>query len=659
MSDSPEVIEARFHEGLALLKAGRLAPAREIFHAILAMQPAHFDALHLSGVIALQSGDPGAAVALISQAISVNPQQPAAHNNLGAALTALGRHLEAAESFARALALNPDYAEAAFNRGNALMSLQRAGDALRSYDQALVLKPGYAEALNGRGNARRALGETDAALSDYTTAIAHKPGEAVFFNNRGTVLTALGRHGEALAAYDQAIALKSDLGDAHYNRGNLLLALKRYTEAVAAYDRAAILKPADAVIRNNRGNTLRKLLRFDDARASYDEAIALDPTYVDAYHNRGAVWGDLDEHDKAIADFDRAIARDPTNADAYNSRGMALRELRRHQEALASHRKALEIDPDHADARWALGVCQLQMGDFVAGWSGYAWRWKAPQVKLDPRNFAAPLWYGDEDLDGKTILLHAEQGLGDTLQFVRYVKAVADKGARVILEVQAPLASLLRNLDGLAAIVAKGDPLPPFDLHCPLLNLPLAFKNTGSTIPGAQGYLQADPSKQAAWAKILGAKTRSRVGLAWSGNPGHRNDARRSVPLNDVIRLLPPNFDYVALQKDVRLGDRAALAEGGIRYFGDELADFADTATLCTLMDVVISVDTSIAHLAGALAVPTWILLPFNPDWRWLLDRNDSPWYEAVTLYRQEAPGNWTGVLNRVAAALKLAHTKT
>ena len=615
MSDSPDAVAAKLREGLALLKSGQPAQARAVFHRVLETDPRQFDALHFLGVIALQLGDPAGAVELMGRAIAVNAEHAPAHNNLGAAFIALGRHAEAAESFGRAVTLDANYAEAAINHGNTLLTLKRPQEAVQS----------------------------------YTLALAQRPGEAATFNNRGTALKSLGQHTEALADFERAIALQPDLGDAHYNRGNALLALKHYAAAVDSYDRAIALKPTDAAIQNNRANALRKLKRFADARAGYDAALAHDPAYVDAVHNRGAVWGDMGEHEAAIADYDRAIAQDPTYADAYNSRGLALRELRRHGEAVDSHRRALALDPSHTDARWSLAVCHLQMGNFAEGWKDYAARWQAPQLNLDPRNFTQPLWQG-QDLAGKTILLHAEQGLGDTLQFVRYVRLVAATAARVILEVQPPLVTLLQNLAN--QVIAKGDPLPPFDVHCPLLTLPLVFGTDATTIPAAQGYLTAAPTKRMAWAERLGAKTQPRIGLAWSGNPSHTNDARRSVPLADIIRALPKGFSYVALQKDVAAGDRAILADAGIAVFGEDLADFSDTAALCTLMDTVISVDTSIAHLAGALGVPVWILLPFNPDWRWLLDRTDSPWYDTAVLYQQETPGDWAGVLARIALAL-------
>ena len=260
---------------------------------------------------------------------------------------------------------------------------------------------------------------------------------------------------------------------------------------------------------------------------------------------------------------------------------------------------------------------------------------------------------GLESLQGKTILLHAEQGLGDTIQFCRYAKPAADLGARVILEVRDPLLPLLQNLAGVSEIIARGAHLPAFDFHCPLMSLPLAFRTRLDTIPSPEGYITPAPEKVASWQTILGDKVKPRIGLVWSGSPGHSHDRNRSISLANLLARLPKGFEYVSLQKDVRPGDLPALqGRADIRQLGDQLADFSDTAGLCALMDIIISVDTSVAHLAGALGKPVWILLPFNPDWRWLLDRTDSPWYAAARLYRQDTPGNWQGVFEKIEADL-------
>jgi hypothetical protein len=284
----------------------------------------------------------------------------------------------------------------------------------------------------------------------------------------------------------------------------------------------------------------------------------------------------------------------------------------------------------------------------------YEWRWKVESPASQPRQFQEPLWLGDVSLAGQTILLHAEQGLGDTLQFCRYAPLVKSLGAHVLFEAPQILHPVLGGLEGIDQLFKKGDPLPGFDLQCPLLSLPLAFKTTIVTIPSSGAYLKSEPELVKTWAIRLGERRVPRVGLVWSGNPGHGNDRNRSVSLAALLAQLPAGLDYVSLQKEIRDADRATLdAFGNVRFFGPELRDFADTAALSDLMDIVISVDTSVAHLCGALGKPTWMLLPFCPDWRWLLERNDSPWYDSMTLYRQPSVGDWDAVFSRVSTDLQ------
>ena len=615
--------EAKFLEGWALHQRGQVAAAWGLYQQVIAAAPRHFNALHLAGIIAAQARQHDQAIDLIGRALTVEPGNAAAHYNLGNVLKDIDRHQDAIASYDRAIALDPANADPYNNRGSALLSLKRYDDAVAGFDQAIALKPDYAEAHYNRGNALRGAKDFEAAL----------------------------------AGFDKAIALKPDYAEAYNNRGNTLRGLKRFDDAIASFDRAIALKPDYAEAYNNRGTALQNLERSEEAAASYDKAIALKPDHADAFYNRAVAQRLLKQPQAALASYDAALRLNPGHADSYFGRGVVHVSLKDYARAIIDFGRAIALDPAHADARWSLAVCRLQMGNFAEGWEGYEARWQAPQANLETRNFTQLLWRGQDDLAGKTILLHAEQGFGDTLQFVRYVPLVAAKAARVILEVQPPLVTLLQNLAD--HVIAKGDPLPPFDVQCPLLTLPLAFGTDAATIPAPQGYLTPAPSKRADWAERLGAKTQPRIGLAWSGNPIHGNDALRSIPLADVISALPKGFTYVALQKDIRTGERALLDAAGISYFGDAITDFSDTAALCTLMDTVISVDTSIAHLAGALAVPVWILLPFNPDWRWMLDHNASPWYDAAVLYRQETPGDWNAVLARVALALtrKTAHT--
>jgi len=336
------------------------------------------------------------------------------------------------------------------------------------------------------------------------------------------------------------------------------------------------------------------------------------------------------------------------------------RDLKQFDAAVTSFDKAIDLKPDFAEAYWNKSLTLLLTGDFDQGWRLYEWRWEREFPTSPIRNFQQPLWLGNETLAGKTILLHAEQGLGDTIQFSRYASLVADLGAHVIMEVAKPLLGLFAGLAGVSRLIAKGSPLPVFDYHCPLLSLPLAFKTELGSIPFPQQYLHVDASRLEQWSQTLGEKTRPRVGLVWSGSTTLINDHNRSIPLSLLIPQLPPDYQYVSLQKEVRDNDRPILqASTDILHFGDELSDFSDTAALCELMDVVISVDTSVAHLSGALGRPTWVLLPFVPEWRWLLDRDDSPWYASMKLYRQNTAGDWDSVFARVRADLPKMHSQS
>lgn len=498
------------------------------------------------------------------------------------------------------------------------------------------------DALNMLGAIAAQTRRTRQAVDFLGRAIAVDSSNAETHYNRGVVLKKLKRLDEALASYDRAIEIAPDYVDANYNRGNVLKDLKRLDEALASYDRAVKLKPDHANANYNRSVVLKDLERLDEALASYDRAIEIEPGLAEAHSNRGVVLRDLKRLDEALASYDRAIEIEPELAEAHNNRGVVLKDLRRLDEAQASYERAIEIGPDYASAHLNLSLLHLLTGDFRRGWEGYEWRRKELQIE----NFAQPLWMGAETLTGKTILLHSEQGFGDTLQFSRYAKMVADLGARVIVRVPETLLALLETLDGVAQLVAKDTALPEFDYHCPLLSLPLAFKTDAGSIPSGTPYIRSDPARVAAWRNRLGARTRPRVGLVWSGKPSHANDHNRSIALEEMLPLLDEGVEWVSLQTEVRKNDADLLvSRKDIRHFGKELKDFSDTAALVELMDLVVSVDTSVAHLAGAMGKSVWILLPFNPDWRWLLDRKDSPWYPTAQLFRQPAIGDWASVI--------------
>jgi len=331
--------------------------------------------------------------------------------------------------------------------------------------------------------------------------------------------------------------------------------------------------------------------------------------------------------------------------------------LNRVEEAIASFKQAVSIKPDYAEARWNLSLAQLLDGNFEQGLLGYEWRWNSEELLkfIGVRKvFLQPLWLGEESLKDKAILLHAEQGFGDTIQFCRYAQLVAKLGAKVFLEVQPPLVQLLNSLEGVNQIIANGSELPDFDYQCPLLSLPLAFKTTLENIPSPLGYIKNDKEKLIKWQAHLGEKLKPRIGIVCSGSAAHKNDRNRSLTLSKLVEHLPSNYEYISLHKEVRDIDQQVLMDRSeIKHFGNILEDFSDTAALCGLMDLVISVDTSVAHLAAALGIPTWVLLPYNPDWRWLLDREDSPWYSSMKLYRQTKIDDWTSVFEKIKSDLR------
>lgn len=393
--------------------------------------------------------------------------------------------------------------------------------------------------------------------------------------------------------------------------------------------------------------------RWEECVAASTRALALAPANAEALANRGAALRMLGRIDEALADYDRALAAAPNAAEAHNNRGVALAALNRHGEAIASYTRALELRPGYDRARFNRALSRLVTGDFAQGWTDHESRWTGSEMHQGPRRMPGRAWDGREDLRGKTLLLYAEQGLGDAIQLARYAKLAKLRGARVLLEVHAPLKDLLERIEGVDHAFALGEPLPPFDLHCALMSLPLAFGTRLDSIPHDVPYVTAPPAHAARWRERLRDARGLRVGLAWSGSRTLRNDANRSIPLARLAPLAAPGRTLLSVQKDIRDADRPALAELGVVSFAGELADFRDTAALIDALDVVVSVDTAAAHLTGAMGKPAWVLLPFSPDWRWLLGRGDSPWYPTARLFRQPAAGDWETVVGQVGEALR------
>jgi tetratricopeptide (TPR) repeat protein len=640
-------------QALALHQQGRLADAEPLYAAILAVRPDHFDALHMLGIIKLSRGLLGDALRLIASAMRLRTPTPQILMNYGIVLSALNRHEEALTSFDSAIRHKSKYAEAHNSRGTVLAALGRNDEALESCRKALAIKPNYPEAHYNLGNSLDALGRCEEAVKSYDRALALRPDLVEALSNRGGTLRQLKRLDEALASCDRALALRPDLAEALSNRSMILHDMKRDDEALVSCDQALAVRPDYVEALSNRGAILNELKRYDEALQSYDRALVLRPNHAEALYNRGNCLHELHRYDEALESYDRALAVRPDDARTFNNRGKVLKELTRYDEALASNDRALALEPDNITAHRNAASLRLVTGDFSRGWPEYEWRWKKEAMALAKRNFPQPLWLGEQAIGDKTILLHSEQGFGDTIQFCRYVPLVAARGARVILDVQRPLQGLMGSLAGAPQIIATGDPLPDFDLHCPLLSLPLAFKTRLETIPSGAPYLLAPSQAVMDWDRRIGAERRPRIGLAWSGNAVHERDRDRSMSLRAFLSILDIEATFVSLQKDVRADDATVLDErGDILRLGDQLGDFSDTAALISQLDLVISVDTSVAHLAGALGKPVWVLLSYIPEWRWLLDRGDSPWYPTARLFRQNHTRTWDTVIIRVRAAL-------
>jgi tetratricopeptide (TPR) repeat protein len=525
--------------------------------------------------------------------------------------------------------------------------------ALAAYEQALQLQPGHFEVLHHIGILAYQAGDHATAEQFLYAAIEIDGSTAPVWNALGNVMKARGRLDAAVAGYLQALSIDPAYFDAHYNCGNALQALGRYEEALASYDSAIALDAGTAQAWNNRAAVLQQLGLLDEALASLDVVLRLQPGHAEAHNNRGNVLARQRHHEAALESFELALACRPDYADAFVNRAKLRKDLGHFDAAQADLERAIELEPELAAAHWNLGLLALLRGRLAQGWQGHEWRWKVDQLMLgrERRRFEQPLWLGEQDPAGKTILLWPEQGLGDTIQMSRYASLLAARGADVIMEVQPPLAHLMAGLA--PRVLAQGQALPAFDFHCPMMSLPLAFGTELATIPAGAPYLHADPARTAQWHALLGPARGPLVGLAWSGNPVHKNDHNRSIAFDKFADMLTPACEFVSLQKEHREADAPLLAASAVRDLSAQLADFTDTAALCAAMDVVVAVDTSIAHLAGALGKQVWILLPYSPDWRWLLERSDSPWYPGARLYRQQLGEDWGAVLARVRADLE------
>ena len=526
-------------------------------------------------------------------------------------------------------------------------------EAEKIYARIIKIAPSNFDALHLLGLAKAQGGQMGEASRLMSAALKINPNVPDVLINYANVLHALKRDGEALEALDKALALRPGDQDALLYRGNALVALNRANEAVACFNTVLEQQPDRNEARANRGNAFALLGRHADALRDFDAVLAHRPNDPECLYNRATALLDLGRSSEAVSGFDRALAAAPNHVKALNNRGRALQTLNRHEEALACFEKAISIEKDYADAHFNAALSLLTAGQLKRGFAEYEWRWMRSGMPEPRRQTRGRLWRGEFPIDRRTILLSAEQGLGDTIQFARYVPLLAAAGATVILEVQPELKPVFANLAGVASCHSRGEPLPPYDVYCPLGSLPFAFKTELSSVPADIPYLNADEAHIAKWRPALEILPGKRVALAWAGHVRHANDRNRSIDLRLLETLFSlDGVSLVSIQRELRDGDAQLLHRNAIPDLGPRLADMADTAAVLANVDLVISVDTSVVHLGGAMGREVWALLPFTPDWRWTLEGEHSPWYPRTRLFRQSAPAQWKDVIEAVRDAL-------
>jgi Flp pilus assembly protein TadD len=604
-------------DAIRLHAAGALDKARDIYKSVLAASPREVGALHGLALIAIDEGVADKALPFLLTCLQIAPENALYRTSLGLALMKLGRVHEAATQFLDAANRSPQLAEPRIHLARALCQMNRRAEGLKILTEATALFPERFDVWVARGQEERVQQQPAAAEASLARARALAPRDARVLNDLGVVVRAQGRTAEAVAIYRDALALAPDDPLTHGNLGNALTALKEE-------------------------NAAERHLR---------EAVALAPGSVEHRCNLAIFLTAHDRPNEAAVLFRDVVARAPGHADAWTNLGVAQLDMGETGNAEASIRKAIAIAPQNAEAHYNLAWVLLLTGQWREGWSEYEWRWRMAHFSSKRRTFAAPLWDGLA-VPG-ALLLHAEQGLGDAIQFVRFATIARARCARLVLECPKPLVRLFETLEGVDQVIAAGSPLPACDAHAPLMSLPHLLETTVETIPATVPYLRAPAPTPAL---KLAANGRKRIGLVWAGSPDNKIDRRRTIP----AKLFPPlmdetHADFVSLQVGDKANEAADLPQERLVLTCDgKVGDFADTAAVIGQLDLVIGVDTAAIHLAGALNVPAWVLIPRMPDYRWLLGRDDTPWYPAMRLFRQEESGNWEELMWRVRAALTL-----
>jgi len=654
------VVRGLFARALEHHQQGRLAEAERLYRQVLALEPRHADSLHLLGAIAHQVGRDEVAVELIGAAIELDKRQAAYYSNMGASLQALGRLEEAERSYERAIKLKPELAEAQMNLGAVLEAQGKREWAEQRFRQAIALKPELAEAHVNLGNVLQEQGKLEEAIASHEQALALKPDFAEARFNYANALQARGRLDEAVESYRRALVLKPGAASFYGNLGNALLAQGKLNDAEACYERALELQPEYAEAWYNLGNARQaqstgRLGKLEEAASCYERAIELKPELPEAHYNLGNTLHTLDLLESARASFEQALVLRPAYAEAHYNLGCVLEDLGRLPPAIASMRSALALKPEYAQARFGLALARLRGGDFAAGWRSYESRWQSPDHDTPWRDYAEPRWTG-EALRAGRLLLWGEQGVGDEIQFAGLLPQAMASGDRIVLDCDARLKPLFaRSFPGIEVVSGCGPAEArekDFGAQLPVGSLPGLYRTSEAAFEATVSpYLKADQALRQHFRAEYGSGERL-IGLAWQTR-NQKTGRKRSLNLSRLKPLFAlPGIRWVSLQYgDFDALEAQAAAAGAplvVDRSVDQMVNMDRFAAQVAAMDQVITIDNSTAHLAGALGVPTWMMLPFAADWRWMERRADTPWYPTLRLFRQPARGDWDSVLDSV-----------
>ncbi|MEQ1824560.1 MAG: tetratricopeptide repeat protein [Pirellula sp.] len=632
---------------------GRLDIAETVYRKVIEWEPKYAEPFHFLGLIASRRGDYTTAINCYRQAIALEANVPYFHINLGNILESCGKRVDAMACYQHAIRLDDSLFAPHLNLGNAFMDMGHSDNAIACYRHAIQRRPDSAEAYNYLGDAYVQKGAMSNAIGCYRHAIGLRPEYAQAYNNLGVALNSQGNRQQAIECWTRALELNPSFVDAMCNLGQAYKELGNCETAVAIFRRALELSPNVAELHNNLALALCKLGRPTEAVQCLRRACELSPQSVEMISNLGSALRDDGRFEDAINYYHSAIQLDPTFAEAHLNLGLVLKDQGKLDEAESSYNRALAIRPDYVEAKFGMSLVRLLQGDWLNAWPAYELRWKVSSQTAP--SFDRPVWDGSR-LDGKTVLLHSEQGLGDTIMFIRFAKMVKQQGATVIAKIPGALRKIFDKVSGVDRWLVDGDDLPDFDVHCPMMSLPGAFKTRIETIPNDVPYLAADHTLAQHWNHRMQAISGFKVGICWKGNPKFRDDRLRSTILSSFAPLFEiPRVQMISLQKGGTANPCGESQNLSIMDFGEEVdreaGAFMDTAAIIQNLDLVITVDTAIAHLAGALGAPVWNLLSNVPHWPWLLDRSDSPWYPTMRLFRRHDA--WQPFMQDVAGALR------